>query len=433
MPKILAIDDSPTLRKFISKHLGERFPDAAVLLAGNGADGVALAQKETPDVILLDYLLPDCKGEEVCAQLAAHAATAEIPIILMSSSTPDITRTEGMFPAIKRSMAKPFSPELLCASVHFVLTVPVEEDLPPAPETSETPPPTAPALTPESAPTVAISPAKPSKVSLAPSPKPSKPVTRPLGQAATPAAEPPEFCGPIAAFPLIRALLAAQSAQLTGTFAVEAPPLRIDLYFNSGLPVLASTRETPLYLKNAPVAVPPEQAEAFDALKKNQEATGEPIFLQMKSRAMIPADTADAMAREYSGILFSNAWTLTQGRFLFLKQAALPEFARPCRPLEESAEQFALVSLRHLGTDSLTRFQGESSPGTPAYTPAGYQRIQSLLLEPEEAAFAEQVATGGKDLAQIATALGLPLPDTQILLFRFLALEIFDYWPAPAA
>lgn len=440
MPKILAIDDSPTLRKFISKHLGERFPEATILLASNGSEGLDLAQQEIPDVILLDYLLPDAKGDEICTQLAAQAATADIPVILMSSSTPDITRTESMFPAIRRSMAKPFSPELLCASVHFVLNASEQEaptDQPDASSTStpsETAAPAAPSFAPESAPTLAVSSVPRAKVSLTPSappPKSTKPVTRPLGSPAS--GLQPEFCGPLNAFPLIRALLAAQSAQLTGTFSVEALPLRIDLYFLNGQPVLASTRETPLYLKNAPVSVPPEQAEVFDSLKKHQETTGEPIFLQMKTRGMIPAETADAMAREYSGILFSNVWSLTHGRFQFLKQTTLPDFAAACAPLEESTEQFALVSLRHLGPDSLAFFQNEKAPGVPAYTPAGYLRIQKLLLEPEEAAFAEQVAAGGKDLGQIADALGIPLPDAQILLFRFLCLEVFDYWPAAGA
>jgi|GEM_PF-829885 len=431
MPKILAIDDSPTLRKFISKHLGERFPGAAILLAGNGADGITLARNEAPDVILLDYLLPDCKGEEVCEKLAAEPATAGIPIILMSSSTPDITRTEGLFPAIKRSMAKPFSPELLCASVNFVLTTPIEDETESAAEAGTAAP--AADFAPESAPTVVLSP-RLQKVSLADTPKSSKPVTRPLGQPAAPGTvEMPEFCGSLAAFPLWRVLLAAQADKLTGVLKIEALPVRFELYFQDGLPVLAGTRDTGLYLKNAPVKVPPEQAEVFEALKKEQESTGAPIFILMKARELIPAETAEAMTREYSAILFANAWLLPQARFLFQRLKPLPEFAREPAPLEESAEQFALTALRTLGAEFTGRFAGEAAPGTPAYTSAGYQRIQSLVLEPEEAAFAEQVAAGGKDLAQIAEASGLDLPAAQLILARFLALEIFDYWPAPPA
>jgi CheY-like chemotaxis protein len=422
MSKILAIDDSPTLRKFISKHLGERFPEDTVLLAGNGADGVAAAQKEKPDVILLDYLLPDCKGDEVCEKLQADPSTADIPIILMSSSTPDITRTEGRFPSIKRSMAKPFSPELLCASVNFLLTVPVEEDLPQA--NGER----AADFSPESAPTVVIS-SKLQKVTLAQ----SKPVPPPPGQTAPAAARAAdvEFSGNLAAFPLIRLLLAAQLDHLTGVLKLEAPALRIELFFRNGLPVLATTRDVEFYLREAPVKVPPEQADLFEALKKEQETSGEPIFLQMKTRELIPAETADTMVRDYSGILFAHAWTLAQGRFVFEKLEALPAYAGDLPALEESVEQFALVSLRNLSGEASRRFATEAAPGIPAYNPAGYVRIQSLVLEPEEAAFAEWVGTGGKDLAQIAEALQIDLAASQVLLERFLALEIFDYWPAP--
>lgn len=432
MPKILAIDDSPTLRKFISKHLAERFPDATILLAGNGADGVALAQKETPDVILLDYLLPDCKGEEVCEKLGAEPATSGIPVILMSSSTPDITRTEGMFPAIKRSMAKPFSPELLCASVHFVLNSPTAEEDSDQVGESEQGVPVAEGLAPESAPTVILS-AKLPKVSLSATPKPSKPITRPLGQPAPGTMEMPECCGSLAAFPLWRVLTFPGLEHLTGVLQVESLPVRLDLYYREGLPVVATTRDTTLYLKNAPVKVPPEQTEVFENLRKEQETTGEPIFSLMKRRELIAADTADAMTREYSAILFANAWLMPQGRFLFRRQRVLPDFARDALPLEESAEQFALAALRTLGEELIGRFSDESAPGMPVYTRAGYTRIQSLVLEPEEAAFAEQVAGGGKDLAQIAQALGIELAAAQLILARFSALEIFDYWPAPPA
>ncbi len=67
---LLAIDDSPTLRKFIAKHLSERFSGARVLVAANGAEGVEKAVLEKPDLVLLDFMLPDFNGDEVCRRLA---------------------------------------------------------------------------------------------------------------------------------------------------------------------------------------------------------------------------------------------------------------------------------------------------------------------------------------------------------------------------
>lgn len=434
MSKILAIDDSPTLRKFISKHIGERFPDYTVLLASNGADGVQMAVREKPDIILLDYLLPDCKGEEVCQKLEADAGTKSIPVILMSSSTPDITRTEGMFSCIKRSMAKPFSPELLCASVNLVLQG--EEQAAAANGASgaeeaagSEAPLSAPAgFSPEDAPTVLMGAPKLQKVSLAR----NKPVTRPLGVVAPALAEMPEACGPLGALPFIDILRMAQSERLTGVLKVEAAPLHLDFYFKEGAPVMGTTRDTALYMKDAPVKVAPEQTDMLAELTREQETSGQPIFSQMKVRGFLPAESADAMVRDYSCLLLGHCWFAGKGKFRMLRKA-LPEFVADAPPVADSAEQFALESLRNVGAESLAYFEGESAPGTPGYTLAGYRRVQLVTLEPDEAALAGAVAAGGKNLQQIAEEIGTDLPTAQTLLFRFLMLGVFDYWPSFSA
>lgn len=422
MPKILAIDDSPTLRKFISKHIGERFPDYTVLLAANGADGVQTASREKPDVILLDYLLPDCKGEEVCQKLAADPVTAPIPVILMSSSTPDITRTEGMFASIKRSMAKPFSPELLCASVNLVLQggAPAPEAAAPAPA----PAPPAEEFSPESAPTVLITP-KLQKVSMA-NPRQA---TRPLGITAPGVAEMPEACGPLGGvIPFIDILLLAQAERLTGVLKVEAAPVHLDFYFKEGAMVMGTTRDVALYLKDAPVKVGPDQEEMLAELTREQESTGQPIFTQMKTRGFLPPENADAMVHDYSCLLLGLCWFMEKGRFQILRKA-LPDFAANAPALAESVEEFALDSLRNVGAESLSYFKNEKGSGTPAYTLAGYRRIQTVTLEPEEAALAGAVSAGGRNLEQIAVEIGAELPVARTLLFRFLMLGVFDYWP----
>jgi CheY-like chemotaxis protein len=429
MPKILAIDDSPTLRKFISKHIGERFPDYTVVLASNGADGIQSALREKPDIILLDYLLPDCKGEEVCLKLAGDESTASIPVILMSSSTPDITRTEGMFPSIKRSMAKPFSPELLCASVNLVLqgesaAVPAEE----------TPKPSSAGFSPEDAPTVLMGAPKLQKVSLAG----NKPITRPITTAApvitaTPVAvEMPEACGPIGALSFIDILLMVQAERLTGVLKIESGAANLELFFREGSPVLGTTRDVALYLKDAPVKVEPEQAEMFAELVKEQEATGHPIFSQMKTRGYLPAENADAMLRDYSCLLLGHGWFIEKGKFQVFRKA-LPEFLTGAPLLADSVEQFALESLRNVGAESLSYFSNETTPGTPTYTLTGYRRIQLVTLESEEATLAGLVSSGGRNLQQIADEMGSTLPVVQALLFRFLKLGVFDYWPSFSA
>jgi len=85
--KILAIDDSLTLREFIQRCLAKQSADYQIVLAKDGKEGLSLAAREMPDLILLDFVLPDMKGDEVCRRLQADAKTAGLPVVLMSSLT----------------------------------------------------------------------------------------------------------------------------------------------------------------------------------------------------------------------------------------------------------------------------------------------------------------------------------------------------------
>ena len=116
---ILAIDDSLTLREFILRCLSRQSSENRILLAKNGEEGLALAAAEKPDLILLDFVLPDMKGDEVCRRLRANERTATLPVVLMSSSAAEIKRAEAEFDTVIKSIAKPFTPELLCAAVSF--------------------------------------------------------------------------------------------------------------------------------------------------------------------------------------------------------------------------------------------------------------------------------------------------------------------------
>ena len=92
--RLLAIDDSPNLRAFIVQALTAQFPNMIVTLAPDGREGLRLARQEKPNLILLDFVLPDLPGDEVCRQLMADPATAEIPVVLMSSSSVAIESTQ---------------------------------------------------------------------------------------------------------------------------------------------------------------------------------------------------------------------------------------------------------------------------------------------------------------------------------------------------
>src|SRR5258706_12193896 len=119
--KILAIDDSLTLREFIYRCLSRHSANYQILLAKDGREGLAMAACEHPDLILLDFVLPDMKGDEVCRRLQADEVTQRMPIVLMSSSAAEITRTQAEYERVVKAIAKPFTPELLCATVGYAL------------------------------------------------------------------------------------------------------------------------------------------------------------------------------------------------------------------------------------------------------------------------------------------------------------------------
>ncbi len=84
MPRILSIDDSLTIRKMVESIL--QTAGHEVLLADRGTTGLELARTAKPDLILLDFVLPDLPSTELCRQLLDDPATADIPIRLISTN-----------------------------------------------------------------------------------------------------------------------------------------------------------------------------------------------------------------------------------------------------------------------------------------------------------------------------------------------------------
>lgn len=80
---ILVIDDTPDILKVLKRQL-EHWGFRA-LVASSGEEGLAMAQAEHPDLILLDILMPRMKGREACTRLKANPATAGIPVIFLTA------------------------------------------------------------------------------------------------------------------------------------------------------------------------------------------------------------------------------------------------------------------------------------------------------------------------------------------------------------
>jgi len=115
MPKILVVDDEKNILELVRFNL-ER-AGYQVLVTLDGASALELARKEIPDLILLDVMLPEIDGFEVCRELRMDPATKEIPIVMLSARADEFDRVLGLEIGADDYITKPFSPRELIARV----------------------------------------------------------------------------------------------------------------------------------------------------------------------------------------------------------------------------------------------------------------------------------------------------------------------------
>lgn len=127
MPHILCIDDEQNILALLTFNL-----EAAgynTLTATTGADGLAVAKQAMPSMILLDLMLPDMNGTDVCKQLKADPMTASIPIIMLTAKDSEVDKILGLELGADDYITKPFSVRELVARVKALLRrcAPVED------------------------------------------------------------------------------------------------------------------------------------------------------------------------------------------------------------------------------------------------------------------------------------------------------------------
>jgi DNA-binding response OmpR family regulator len=123
--KVLLIDDNANLLKLISIILRQSGFD--VQMAHSGKLGVSLAEAEKPDLVLLDVMMPDMNGYEVCRQLRANADLAHTRIILFSAMSRRKDKETGFEAGADDYLIKPIHPVELVSKVREVLSRSREE------------------------------------------------------------------------------------------------------------------------------------------------------------------------------------------------------------------------------------------------------------------------------------------------------------------
>lgn len=105
---VLTIEDQADIRRLIRMTL--EFKGYRVLEAGDGAEGLALARRERPDLILLDVMMPGVDGLSVSRSLAADAVLGRTPVIMLSALGTAEDHQAGLATGARAYLVKPFSP-----------------------------------------------------------------------------------------------------------------------------------------------------------------------------------------------------------------------------------------------------------------------------------------------------------------------------------
>lgn len=118
-PRILIVEDEPALAELLEWTFKSAGHD--VTTTADGEEALLLAQEFSPDIILLDWMIEQLPGIEVCRRLRKKQETADIPVIMLTARGEEEDRIRGLETGADDYVTKPFSPRELKARVEAVL------------------------------------------------------------------------------------------------------------------------------------------------------------------------------------------------------------------------------------------------------------------------------------------------------------------------
>ncbi len=120
MPRVLIVDDSPTetykFKETLEKHGFE------IITADNGADGVAVARQEKPDVVLMDVVMPGLNGFQATRQLSKGDDTKHIPVIIVTTKDQETDKVWGRRQGATDYLTKPVDEAVLIDTINRAMS-----------------------------------------------------------------------------------------------------------------------------------------------------------------------------------------------------------------------------------------------------------------------------------------------------------------------
>jgi DNA-binding response OmpR family regulator len=117
--RILLVDDEPSIVKMVGKRL--EVEGFEVLIAMDGQDGLAKARSASPDLIVLDLMLPKMNGYEICTMLKQDARYQRIPVVLFTAKAQEKDEKLGMECGADAYVRKPFRAQELLEKIRALL------------------------------------------------------------------------------------------------------------------------------------------------------------------------------------------------------------------------------------------------------------------------------------------------------------------------
>ena len=117
--RVLVVDDEIHIVKVIEFNLKKR--GYVVETAGNGREALEKVKSFGPQIVLLDWMMPEMDGLETSRHLRDDPETADIPVIMLTAKGQEIDRERGLSGGATRYMTKPFSPKELLAMIEKIL------------------------------------------------------------------------------------------------------------------------------------------------------------------------------------------------------------------------------------------------------------------------------------------------------------------------
>ncbi len=124
--KLLVVDDQPVNIQALYQAFGD---EHQVFMATSGAQALAMCAQKQPDLILLDVVMPDMDGHEVCRRLKGDPATRDIPVIFVTAHNNEAAEAFGLELGAVDFISKPINPKIVRARVKTHLTLKAQSDL----------------------------------------------------------------------------------------------------------------------------------------------------------------------------------------------------------------------------------------------------------------------------------------------------------------